>query len=238
MQCSRIRFPGLDGSDGGFAEYVRTSIRSVVRVPAGIDLVESAPLADAGLTAYHAVRRIRDSLGPGSVVVVVGAGGLGHLGIQFLRALTPSRIVAVDLRGELRDAAHRLGAETAYPPEDPHLRDWIRSETGGEGVDAVLDFVAEGDTPRSSLGLLRRGGTYSIVGYGGTLTVPTVEMVTRELRVLGNFVGTHEDLLGVLALAGAHQVRTTVRRYPLNEAPRAIEDLRSGAVVGRAVLTP
>jgi len=238
MYCASIRFPGVDGSDGGYAEYLRTSIRAVVPLSPGTEPAGLSPLADAGITAYHAVRRLAGSVRPGSVVLVLGVGGLGHLGIQLVRAMTPARVFAADNRPDRLRFAEEVGAEGGFLTDDPAFVDSIRAACGGEGVDAVIDFVGEATTPDLALGVLRRGGTYSIVGYGGVLTVPTVSMITQEYRLLGNFVGTYTDLTELVSLAQRGIVRVHTRTYPLEKVAEAVDDLRHGRVVGRAVLVP
>jgi D-arabinose 1-dehydrogenase-like Zn-dependent alcohol dehydrogenase len=238
MYCPTIRFPGVDGSDGGYAEYVLTSVRALVPLPPETDPAPLAPFADAGITAYHAVKRIRSLTYPGCVTAVIGIGGLGHFGVQLLKAMTPSQVVALDARPERLEFAKRLGADHAFSARDPEVVDRVRGVTGGQGADIVLDFVAEESTPELGLTLLRRGGTYSIVGYGGTVTNRTVDMIVRELRILGNFVGTYRDLVELMELNRQGRVRISMERYPLAEAERAIDDLRHGRILGRAVLVP
>jgi NAD+-dependent secondary alcohol dehydrogenase Adh1 len=238
MYCPRIRFPGVDGSDGGYAEFLRTSVRAAVPLRDGADPVRVAPLADAGITAYHAVRRLTGSVRPGATVLVLGVGGLGHLGVQLLRAMTPARILAADARPDRLELAERLGAERGFLATDPGFVEEVRRSTGGHGADVVLDFVAEGATPDLALRVLRRGGTYSVVGYGGTLSVPTIALITQEFQVLGNFVGTYDDLSRLMELHRLGRVDVTVRTYPLEKAADALQDLREGRVLGRAVLVP
>ncbi|HEY6237612.1 MAG TPA: NAD(P)-dependent alcohol dehydrogenase [Thermoplasmata archaeon] len=238
MFCLSGRLPGVDGSDGGYAEFVRTSDRALVRLDGSSDLVPLAPLADAGLTAYHAVKRILPRVHPGAVVVVIGVGGLGHIGIQLLKAMAPVRIVAVDVAEGPLELARQLGAETALSATDPNLVADVLRASASEGADVVMDFVAERETPDLAVRMLRRGGTYSIVGYGGSLSIPTVEMVVRELTVLGNFVGTYRDLVELMELHRRGRVQVSVHRYPLDRAPAALDDLRHGRVAGRAVLIP
>jgi NAD+-dependent secondary alcohol dehydrogenase Adh1 len=102
----------------------------------------------------------------------------------------------------------------------------------------VLDFVGDQDTPELGLRVLRRGGTYSVVGYGGRLALPTVEMITQEYHLLGNFVGTYRDLLELMELERERKVTVAVQKYPLEKAAEAVSDLREGRVRGRAVLVP
>jgi NAD+-dependent secondary alcohol dehydrogenase Adh1 len=238
MYCPRIRFPGVDGSDGGYAEFVRSSERAVVPLAPGDDPGAVAPLADAGITAYHAVRRLAESVRPGAAVLVLGVGGLGHLGVQLLREMTPARILAADVRPERLELAMRLGAVEGFLTNDPGFVEDVRQATDGQGADVVLDFVAEGGTPDLALRTLRRGGTYSVVGYGGTLAVPTVAVITQELRILGNFVGTYDDLSRLMELAHRGRIHVLAQKYPLEKVADAVQDLRDGRVVGRAVLVP
>jgi D-arabinose 1-dehydrogenase-like Zn-dependent alcohol dehydrogenase len=238
MYCLHTRFPGVDGSDGGYAQFLRTSVRAVVPLAKGVPPAPQAPLADAGITAYHAVRRILPELSPGSIVAVLGIGGLGHIGVQLVRSISPARVFALDVAPERLEFATRLGAERTFSPADPGFPANLMQTTGGEGVDVVLDFVGEQNSPTVALSILRRGGTYSIVGYGGTLSVPTVALITREIRILGNFVGNYRDLVELMELQRQGRVTVSAKEYPLSEAPRAVDDLRKGRVLGRAVLVP
>ena len=238
MYCAATRFPGVDGMDGGYAEFLRTSVRAVVPLAKGVAPATQAPLADAGITAYHAVRRVLPELRSGSVVAVLGIGGLGHIGVQLVRTMSPARVFALDLAPERLEFAVRLGAEQGFSPADPGFPANFMKASGGHGADVVLDFVGEQNSPEVALGILRRGGTYSIVGYGGKLTVPTVAMITREIRMLGNFVGNYRDLVELMELQRQGRVAVSAKEYPLTQAPRAVDDLRQGKVLGRAVLIP
>ena len=238
MFCPRIRFPGVDGSDGGYAEFLRTSIRAVVPLAPGAEPATLSPLADAGVTAYHAVRRLVGTIRADSVVLVLGVGGLGHLGIQLLREMTPARVLTADTRPERLELAQQLGSEGGYLTTDATFVEQVRKACDGQGPDVVLDFVGEDSTPELAFRVLRRGGTYSVVGYGGVLSVPTVSVITQEYHVLGNFVGTYRDLTELVGLERRGGVRVMVRKYPLEKVAEAVDDLRHGRVVGRAVLIP
>lgn len=238
MYCATTRFPGVDGMDGGYAEYLRTSVRAVVPLAKSVPPATQAPLADAGITAFHAVRRILPELHPGSIVAVLGVGGLGHIGVQLIRTMSPARVFALDLTPERLEFGLRMGAERGFSPADPEFSTAFSKATDGRGADVVLDFVGEQNSPEVALRALRRGGTYSIVGYGGQLSVPTVAMITQEIRILGNFVGTYRDLVELMELQRQGRVTVAAKQYPLEEAPRAVEDLRHGRVLGRAVLVP
>jgi NAD+-dependent secondary alcohol dehydrogenase Adh1 len=237
MRCAKgLNFPGLT-RDGGFAELVKTSARAVLPLDPRVEPVDVAALADAGLSAYHAVRKTVPVLEPGSRAVVIGAGGLGHLGIQCLGALTPAEIIAVDRNPEALKLAEQCGAHHTVQADGRHV-DRVRQLTGGAGVEAVLDFVGEGTAVQDALGMLATGGHYLVVGYGGTLSIPTLQLVLGELEIVGNAVGTADDLAALVRLAAAGQVTVRTAPYPLDAAGDAIVDLEQGRVRGRAILTP
>jgi NAD+-dependent secondary alcohol dehydrogenase Adh1 len=233
--CESIRMPGFT-ADGGFAQYMRTSERGVVRLPAGVSPVDMAPHADAGLAAYRAVKKAAGMLGVGDSAVVLGAGGLGHIAIQLLKHLTPADVIAVDLSPGALELARELGADHTVRG-GPAAAETVREVSGG-GVRAVVDFVGDGDAPRQAVGMLRRGGSYYLVGYGGQINVPTTTIVANELTIVGNLVGTHSELEELVWLAAAGKVNLRTHRYPLDNINKAVEDLRSNRLTGRAVLVP
>jgi alcohol dehydrogenase, propanol-preferring len=138
-----VRIGGADalGLDGGMAELMLVpDTRFLVPLPHGLEPVHAAPLTDAGLTPYHAIRRSLPKLTPDATAVVIGAGGLGHLAVQLLKAVCGSRVVVVDPRDEARDLATRSGADHVFASAD-ELADSIRDVAQGRGADVVLDFV-------------------------------------------------------------------------------------------------
>jgi len=236
MRCARgPSLPGLTAA-GGMAELFKTSARAVVKLPDGAEPAQVAALADAGLTAYHAVRKAVPALGPDSSAVVVGAGGLGHIGIQCLKAMTPALVIAVDTSDEALKLALHYGADHAVAADGqqaPQVRDLT-----GAGADAVFDFVGEDPTIGDSVAMLRPGGTYYLIGYGGTVTLPTIQLVLGEITVAGNLIGTNPDLADLVVLASRGKVTLHSAGYPLEAANDAIDDLRHGRIRGRAILIP
>ncbi|WP_181781022.1 NAD(P)-dependent alcohol dehydrogenase [Pseudonocardia pini] len=236
MQCSAgLSFTGVNRA-GGFADLLLTSDRGVLRIPAGLDPVDLAPHADAGLSAMHVARKAAPLLGPGTTVVVQGVGGLGHIGIQCLRALTAATVVAVDPDPAARDLATETGAHHTLPAEG--APDAVRDLTDGAGAHAVVDFVGEGDAVATALSMVRPRGTYFVVGYGGELRVSTFALVLPEISVVGNAVGTYDDLRELVALAASGRVVLRTRRYPLAAFAEAVADLEQGRMHGRGVLVP
>jgi NAD+-dependent secondary alcohol dehydrogenase Adh1 len=237
MHCVESIFPGLDGTDGGMAEYLLTSARACVKLDPSTQPADVAALADAGITAYHAVRKALPLLYPGTTAVVIGAGGLGHIGIQCLAALTATNIVVVDRNPAALELAKQLGATQTVVADGKHV-DAVKDLTNGEGADVVLDFVAEEGAENEGFEMTRPGGSYFVIGYGGTLVVPTLDVISTERNIIGNIVGTYNELAELMVLAQAGKVTLHTKAYPLSEAQQALADLDAGKVRGRAILVP
>ena len=236
MHCANSTFPGL-GLDGGMAELLLTSARACVKLDPGTRPQDVAALADAGITAYHAVRKALPLLYPGTTCVVIGAGGLGHIGIQCLAALTATTVVVVDRNPAALELAGKLGATSTVVADGTHLAA-VLELTGGAGADVVLDFVAEQGAENEALAMTRAGGSCFVIGYGGTLTVPTLDIISTERNIIGNIVGTYNELAELMVLAQTGRVTLHTSTYPLDAAVEALEDLDAGRVRGRAILVP
>jgi NAD+-dependent secondary alcohol dehydrogenase Adh1 len=236
MHCVNSTFPGLD-SDGGMAEYLLTSARACVKLDPSTQPKDVAALADAGITAYHAVRKVVPLLYPGTTAVVIGAGGLGHIGIQCLAALTATNIIVVDRNPDALKLAATLGADDTVVADGKHV-EAVKDLTNGTGADVVLDFVAEQGAENEGFAMTAPGGSYSVIGYGGELQVPTLDIISTERNVIGNIVGTYNELAELMVLAQAGKVTLHTKTYPLDAAVDALADLDAGKVRGRAILVP
>jgi NAD+-dependent secondary alcohol dehydrogenase Adh1 len=236
MHCINSTFPGLD-TDGGMAEYLLTSARACVKLDPATRPEDVAALADAGITAYHAVRKAIPLLYPGTTAVVIGAGGLGHIGIQCLAALTATNIIVVDRNPEALKLAGQLGANHTVVADGKHV-DAVKDLTDGNGAEVVLDFVAEEGAENEGFAMTQPGGSYFVIGYGGTLVVPTLDVISTERNIIGNIVGTYNELAELMVLAEAGKVTLHTKTYPLDAAPDALADLDAGRVRGRAILVP
>ncbi|SDB81436.1 NAD+-dependent secondary alcohol dehydrogenase Adh1 [Raineyella antarctica] len=236
VHCENSRFPGID-SDGGYADYLLTSARSVVRIDDSLEPADVAALADAGLTAYHAAAKAAKRLTPRDTCVVIGAGGLGHIGIQVLKALTPSRIVVVDRNPAALELARSIGADVGVVADGSQV-DQVLALTGGKGAEALIDFVGEGGATSEGIAMLREAGDYYVVGYGEDICVPTIDMVSNEINIIGNLVGSYNDLQDLMALAARGAVTLHTQKYALDDFQQAISDLDAGKVRGRAILVP
>ncbi|MCZ2811332.1 NAD(P)-dependent alcohol dehydrogenase [Modestobacter sp. VKM Ac-2979] len=236
VHCENSQFPGID-SDGGYAEYLKTTARSVVRIDDSLEPADVAALADAGLTAYHAVAKAARRLRPGFRCVMIGAGGLGHIGIQVLKALSPAELIVVDRNPEAVKLAESIGADRGIVADGSQVEQ-VRELTGGHGAEVVIDFVGEGGSTKEGLAMTRRAGDYLVVGYGENVDVPTIDLVSAEINVLGNLVGSYNDLVDLMALAAQQKVTLHTAKYALADFQSAIDDLDAGRVRGRAILVP
>jgi NAD+-dependent secondary alcohol dehydrogenase Adh1 len=236
MHCSDNAFPGVD-CDGGMAEYLLTSARACIKLDPGTRPEDVAALADAGITAYHAVRKAVPLLYPGTTCVVNGAGGLGHIGIQSLAALTATRIVVVDRNPDALKLAEQLGAHLTVPGDGNQV-DAVLDLTDGNGAEVVLDFVAEQGAQQDAFAMTRRGGSHYVIGYGSNVDIPTLDIISTERNIIGNLVGTYNDLVELMSLAQNGKVTLHTKKYPLDAALDALDDLDAGRVRGRAILTP
>lgn len=238
VHCENSQFPGID-THGGYAEYLKTSARSVVRISDGLEPADVAALADAGLTAYHAAAKAARALRPADQCVVIGAGGLGHIGIQVLTALTASTLIVVDRNPAALELATSLGADhTVVASADGSHVDRVLELTGGQGARAVIDFVGEGGSTAEGIRMLRRAGDFYVVGYGENIDVPTIDIISTEINLIGNLVGSYTDLTELMELAARGLVTLHTVTYALDDFQSAIDDLDAGRVRGRAILIP
>ena len=236
MHCIASSFPGLS-HDGGMAEYLLTSARACVKLDPKTQPADVAALADAGITAYHAVRKAIPLLYPGTTAVVIGAGGLGHIGVQCLAAMTATTIIVVDRNPDALKLAAQIGADHTVVADGSQV-EAVRELTGGRGAHVVLDFVAEQGAEADGWAMTGAGGSYFVIGYGGTMEVPTLDIISTERNIIGNIVGTYNDLAELMALAEGGRVTLHTRTYPLDAAAEAFADLDAGRVRGRAILVP
>ena len=217
VHCENSKFPGID-TDGGMAELLLTNARAVVKLADGLEPAAVAALADAGLTAYHAVRKAVPLLYPGTTCVVIGAGGLGHIGIQCLVAMTAATVVVVDPNEKARQLA--TGDDLA------------------DSAHVVLDFVGEQGAEKQGLAMTRRAGSYFVIGYGGRIDIATIDLISTERNIIGNLVGSYNDLDELMTLAAQGKVKLHTKTYPLAAVNEAMDDLEGGRLQGRGILVP
>ncbi len=236
MHCVNGSFPGIN-RDGGFADFLLTSARSVVKLDPSLHPKDIAALADAGLTAIHAVKRAITVLGPGTRAVVIGAGGLGHIGIQCLKAMTSTEIIVTDPSEKALALAGELGADHTVKVDGTHV-DAVRELTDGTGAEAIIDFVGEKGAVEDGVAMLKDGGFFYVIGYGQNIDIPTIDVISREISFIGNLVGTYVDLQDLMTLTAQGTVTLHTSTYPLDAINDAMADLDNGRLQGRGILVP
>jgi len=236
MHCLNGSFPGIN-RDGGFADLLKTSARSVVKLDTGLEPKDIAALADAGLTAIHAVKKAIPILTAGTRAVVIGAGGLGHIGIQCLKAMTPAEIIVIDPSEKALALAGEMGADQTVKVDGNHV-DTVKQMTDGLGAEAIIDFVGEKGAIEDGIAMVRDGGFYYVIGYGENIDIPTIDVISREISFIGNLVGTYADLQELMTLTAQGQVSLHTSTYPLDAINDAMADLDGGRLQGRGILIP
>lgn len=229
---------GLGGTDGGMAEYLLVPSTRYL-IPLGdLDPREAAPLSDAGLTSYHAVKRSLHLLGPGSTAVVIGVGGLGQMAIQVLKALaSATTVVAVDTSAEKLEIAKKFGADDVLISGESAVTS-ITDITGGHGAELVLDLVGVPPTLAMAAQVSRVLGHVTIVGVGNAALPVNFHSPANECSVASPFWGSIPELIEVISLAQSGKISMLVEHFPLDEAEHAYHLLHEGKIRGRAVITP
>ena len=229
---------GLGGYDGGMAPYLLVpSTRFLVPLGA-LDPREAAPLTDAALTSYHAIKRSLHLLGAGSTAVVIGAGGLGQMAIQLLRALSAAvTIVAVDTASSKLETAKHLGAHEGLLSGDEAVKR-VKDITHGQGANLVIDMVGANSTLQMAAQVARTLGHLTIVGLGGGALPVNFSSPPHECSVASPYWGSITELIEVVALAQAGKIRMLVEHFPLEQATKVYQLLHDGKIKGRAVITP
>ena len=244
QMCQAARWPGLSEYDGGFSEYLLVpSYRFLIRVDEQTHLKpeELAPLTDAGLTPYRAIKKVRHILGPNRSVAIMGIGGLGFYATQYARILgSGASVVALDRSDEKLEMAKEIGgADFTLNTSDSEVRSKVDKITNGEGVDVVLDTVGLESTINLAVDILNKNGAIVIVGlFGKEITTPLFQTVIREYQVYGSLWGNYNELREVIELAKKGKIKHQVHKFPLSKVNEAIDLLRAGGIEGRAVIIP
>ena len=218
--------------DGGYAEYVLASAAYVARIPDGVHLTEAAPILCAGVTTYKGLKQTDTK--PGDWVAIVGVGGLGHMAVQYAKAMG-LHVAAVDISEEKLDLARRLGAELIVNAEETDPATMIQKQVGG--AHGVLVTAVSPKIFRQSLDMLRRGGTCTLVGLPpGEFPMPIFDVVLKGITVRGSIVGTRKDLQESLQFAAEGKVKPAIETQALDAVNDVFDRLKRGQVTGRVVL--
>jgi propanol-preferring alcohol dehydrogenase len=227
------------GADGGMAEFMLVP-DSRLLVPLGkLDPVIAAPLSDAALTPYHAIKAAMPRLTPDASVLVIGVGGLGHMAVQILQALTPARLIAGDIDEGKLEHARKLGVKHTVNTRDAERAvESIRSIVGLRGMTAAFDFVGAQATIDLCVRVVGRNSHLSVVGLGGGNIKYSANNPPYGCEVVIPYWGSRVELMEVIALAQAGRIRAQVETFPLEQGPQVYQRLREGKIQGRAVLRP
>lgn len=250
--CNFPRWPGLSDYDGGYSEYILVpTYRFLIRVGKRLTSnsynlrpEELAPLTDAGLTPYRAIKKIRHLLGPGKTIAIYGIGGLGSYAIQYAKILgQSSTVIAIDRKEEKLQLAEKFGADHLVNiSNSQNIRSEITSkisEGEGTGVDVVIDCVGADATIEDSCRILNKGGSLVVVGlFGSQIKIPLVRAVLQEYQAYGSLWGNYTELREVIELAKTGKIKHNIQKFPLNEINEAIQLLKNNKIVGRGVIIP
>lgn len=231
-----IRPPGL-GNPGSMAEYLLVDDARHLVPLNGLDPVAAAPLTDAGLTPYHAIKPVLPVLVPGTTAVVIGAGGLGHLGIQFLKSLSSCQIVALDLGEDKLAFAKEVGADHAFTSDESAIES-IREVTGGRMADAVFDFVGLQASTALLPAMVHTQSEITVVGVGDGAVPVGFFTLPYNVRVRAPYWGTIPELHEVLALARSGAIKVETETFSLEDGPTVYERMHARTLRGRAVVVP
>lgn len=237
--CNSPRWPGLSRYDGGYAEYILVpSYRFLVKAQ-GLNPKDIAPLTDAGLTPYRAVKKVRNLLNPDSFVLITGIGGLGSYAIQYFKLLSPASVITIVRNKKKANLAKEMGADHIINTSEDDVTRQINEITNSNGVDVALDIVCAKDTLSTSVNSLKKRGTLILVGLmGRTLEMPIMQSVMNEYNVSGSLWGNYNELNEVISLARLGKIKSSNEFFSLKDVGKAMEKLESGNIAGRAVLIP
>ena len=219
--------------NGGFAEYVVASAAYVGRIPDNLDFIQAAPILCAGVTTYKGLKQTNTK--PGDWVVIVGAGGLGHVAVQYAKAMG-LHVAAVDIADDKLDLVKELGAELVVNAAKDDPAPIIQNRIGG--AHGVLVTAVSPKVFRQSIDMLRSGGTCTLVGLYlcGDFPTPIFDVVLKGITVRGSIVGTRKDLQECLQFAAEGKIKSSIETQPLDAINDVFDRLKRGQVNGRIVI--
>jgi len=224
--------------DGGYSDYALIPSFKYLAKLDGVDPDAATSLACSGLTAYTAIKKANQN--SPEFLVIVGAGGLGLMGVQIAKAITDAKIICVDLDDQKLNIAKEMGADYVVNSKDPETSQKIMSICNDKGADSVVDFVNAPPTVKLGFAILRKRGNLVLVGlFGGSLELSLVTIPLKSLTIQGAYTGNYDDMVELLALARKGILNPVIsKRYSLDDANTALEDLKARKILGRAVINP
>lgn len=224
--------------NGGYAQYVLIPSYKYLAKVSGIDLDGAASLACSGLTAYTAIKKANQN--SPEFILVIGAGGLGLMGIQIAKAITGAKIICVDLDDNKLETAKKMGADFIINSKDPQTSQKILSICNDKGADSIVDFVNAPPTVKLGLSVIRKRGNLVLVGlFGGSVEISLVTIPLKAITIQGAYTGNYGDMVELLDLAKKGSITSIVsKHYSLDNANDALVDLKNRKIIGRAVINP
>ena len=224
--------------NGGYAEYVLVPDSKFLAKINNLDPDAAASLACSGLTAFTAIKKAL--VNKPENILIVGAGGLGLMGVQIAKALTNSNIICADLDDEKLNSAKKLGATHIVNTKEPDAIKEIMSICNEKGVDSIIDFVNAPPTVKMDLSIIRKRGNIVLVGlFGGSVDLSLVSIPLKAITIQGAYTGNYNDMIELIQLAESGVINPIVsKHYTLDEANIALEDLKNRKIIGRAVINP
>lgn len=245
QMCQFAKWPGLSNYDGGFSEYILVpSHRFLVKVDNANTLMnpqDLAPLTDAGLTPYRAIKKIRHILNANKNIAIIGMGGLGLYAIQYAKILgSGANVIAMDRNDKKLALSENVGADYAVNIQNSKdIKSIVHSITRGQGFDVILDTVGLESTIKLAINNLNKNGALMVVGlFGKQITIPLFQTVIQEYQVYGSLWGNYNELCEVIELSKNGKIKHHLHKFALSEINDAIELLRTGNIDGRAVIVP
>jgi len=244
QMCIYAKWPGLSSFDGGYSEFILvSSYRFLVKVDKSKNTKPEnlAPLTDAGLTPYRAIKKIKHLLGPGKSIAVFGIGGLGSYGVQYASILGGgSTVISLDRSDEKLDLAHNCGSDYMINLKKiSSIKDEIMEITRGKGIDVVIDCVGAESTISDSIRVISKGGAIVVVGlFGSHMKIPVAPLVLNEYKIEGSIWGNYNELCEVIELQNRDKIKSNIRKFKLDEINQAIDLLKHGQIGRRGVIIP
>jgi propanol-preferring alcohol dehydrogenase len=235
--CDAPRSMGVF-QDGGYSDYVLIPNYKYLAKLDGVDPDVATSLACSGLTAYTAIKKANQN--SPEFLVIVGAGGLGLMGVQIASAITDAKIICVDLDDQKLEIAKKMGADYTINSKDPETTQKIMSICNDKGADSVVDFVNAPPTAKLDFAILRKRGNLVLVGlFGGSFELSLVTIPLKSIIIQGAYTGNYDDMVELLSLARKGVINPVIsKRYSLDETNAALEDLKARKIIGRAVINP
>ena len=244
QMCSFAKWPGLSSFDGGYSEFILVpSYRFLIKVHKKYNANPEnlAPLTDAGLTPYRAIKKVKHLLGPGKSIAIFGIGGLGSYGVQYAKILGGgSTVIALDRTYEKLEMADNCGADYLINIQKiANIKDEIKKITADNGIDVVIDCVGAENTISESIRIINKGGAIVVVGlFGNLVKIPVAPLVINEYEIYGSLWGNYNELREVVELQNQGKIKNNIRKFKLDEINEAIDLLKHGQIIGRGVIIP